>query len=344
MRSLLVIFASSSGYLIILEVLGDKRHAYLGLISGVLIALVAIGFEERVKKAPLRIVIGGASGLIIGLVVANLLTYPLVLNFLDNRYIEVIAYLLTNSVIGYLGLSVGMKKGDEFVGFDRFISGLIMNSPRGGAPQEKPLLIDTSVIIDGRVAEVSETGFIEGTVTVPRFVLEELQRIADSSDAMKRARGRRGLDILKQLQMSDKVKTVVTDDDVPHIKEVDGKLIALAKEKGAGILTNDSNLHKVAELHGVRVLNMNALAAAMRPVVMPGEVLTIAVVKEGKEQGQGIGYLDDGTMVVIDNGRDHVGRTVDAAITSILQTTGGRMIFSKVKEDSRKPSLSLTSV
>ena len=255
-----------------------------------------------------------------------------------------VAVKKNNSATGEMTEVSRLKKGDEFVGFDRFISGLIMNSPRGGAPQEKPLLIDTSVIIDGRVAEVSETGFIEGTVTVPRFVLEELQRIADSSDAMKRARGRRGLDILKQLQMSDKVKTVVTDDDVPHIKEVDGKLIALAKEKGAGILTNDSNLHKVAELHGVRVLNMNALAAAMRPVVMPGEVLTIAVVKEGKEQGQGIGYLDDGTMVVIDNGRDHVGRTVDAAITSILQTTGGRMIFSKVKEDSRKPSLSLTSV
>lgn len=343
MRSLLVLFASSSGYLIILEVLGDSRHAYLGLISGVLIALMAIKFEERVRRAPLKIVIGGAFGLIVGLVVANLLTYPLVLNFLDNRYVEVIAYLLTNSVIGYMGLSIGMKKGDEFEGFDRLFSSLIKGDEGRTRSRDKgTILIDTSVIIDGRIAAVAETGFIEGTLSVPRFVLEELQWIADSPDAIKRARGKRGLDILKELQRSEKVKTVLTDEDAPGVKEVDGKLIELARKMGSSVLTNDSNLHKVAELHGVKVLNMNTLAASLKPAVMPGELITITVVKEGKEPGQGIGYLDDGTMVVIDNAREHVGYSVDASITSILQTSGGRMVFSRAKEDSRKPPLSLT--
>lgn len=333
MRALLVIFASSSGYLIILHLNEDRNRAYIGLLSGVVIAAVALLFEDRVKKTPLRIVAGGAIGLIVGLIVANLLTYPLVLNFLDNRYIEVVAYLCANSVIGYLGLSIGMKKGDEFQGFE--LPGRKKDSDEKSSAACN-LIIDTSVIIDGRISEVCETGFITCPITVPRFVLQELQHIADSTDPMKRVRGKRGLDILKQLQNSARVKTIISDEDVPELREVDDKLVTLAKKTRGRVLTNDANLHKVAELHGVEALNINNLAAALKPVVMPGEAMRMLVIKEGKEPGQGVGYLDDGTMVVIDNAREFVGKAVDVTITSVLQTAGGRMIFSKVKDELKR--------
>lgn len=333
MRTLLVLFASASGYLITLQILGSKNLAYFGLTSGLVIAVSAILFEERVKRTPLPIVAGGAIGLIIGLVVANLLTYPLILNFFGkNALLELTVYLLANCIIGYIGLNIGMKKGDEFeaLGLKAF----------GGAAEEpkapSPIVVDTSVIIDGRIAEVAETGFIEGNLIVTQFVLQELQFIADSPDSIKRTRGKRGLDILKQLQNSNKVNVVISDKDFPNIKEVDGKIVALARDLDGKVLTNDANLNKIAELQGVPVMNMNKLATAMKPVVMPGEALNIMVVKEGKEYGQGVGYLDDGTMVVIDNGKDYLGKAVDVSITSVLQTTGGRMIFSKVKDDFKK--------
>ncbi|MBI5903387.1 MAG: TRAM domain-containing protein, partial [Deltaproteobacteria bacterium] len=275
-----------------------------------------------------------------GHIVANLLTYPLVLNFLDDKYLEFAAYLFANSVIGYVGLSIGMKKGDEFAGVGAFNVIRENNELLKGrkfdekaTPDARDLIVDTSVIIDGRISEVCETGFLEGGFIVPQFVLQELQYVADSSDGVKRARGKRGFDTLKQMRENKKIKVVVSDRDFPDIKEVDAKLVAMAKETGGKILTNDSNLDKVAELQGVDVLNINRLATALKPVVLPGEVMTIPVMKEGKEQGQGIGYLDDGTMVVIDNARGYVGKTVDVSITSVLQTAGGRMIFSKVKED-----------
>ena len=285
MRSLLVIFASVSGYFIVYEIAGNSL-AYIGLVSGLLISVLALLFEDRVKRTPLRIVIGGAIGLIIGLVVA------------------------------------GHQKDGE---------------PKQAKPQVlQPLVVDTSVIIDGRIAEVCETGFLEGTLVVPQFVLQELQYIADAGDPIKRARGKRGLDVLKQIQTNRKTTVEITDRDFPEIREVDSKLVALAKELSGRIITNDANLHKVAELHGVRVLNLNKLATAMKPVVLPGEVLNILVLKEGKEHGQGVGYLEDGTMVVIDNGREFVGKAIDVNITSVLQTTGGRMIFSKAKEDLKR--------
>ncbi len=334
MRSLLVLFASASGYFITYQIAGSK-FAYIGFASGILIAVLALIFEERVKKTPLKIVIGGAIGFITGLIVANLLTYPLMISN-SNRYLELSAYLLANCVIGYLGLSIGMKKGDEFDG--SFFKNLNGASPaETGAKKESELIIDTSVIIDGRVAEVCETGFLSGEIIVPQFVLQELQYIADSPDPVKRARGKRGLDVLKTIQSSKKVEVSITERDFPDIKEVDSKLVALAKVIGGKVLTNDANLNKVAELHGVTVLNINKLATAMKPVVLPGEVMHILVLKEGKEHGQGVGYLEDGTMVVIDNAREHLGKSVDVSITSVLQTTGGRMIFSKVKEDFKRP-------
>ena len=338
MRSLLVIFASVSGYFIVYEIAGNGL-AYIGFVSGLLISVLALLFEDRVKRTPLRIVIGGAIGLIIGLVVANLLTYPVMLNF-KSRYIELAAYLITNIIIGYIGLSIGMKKGDEFD--SEWFAKLFAGHQKDGEPKQakpqvlQPLVVDTSVIIDGRIAEVCETGFLEGTLVVPQFVLQELQYIADAGDPIKRARGKRGLDVLKQIQTNRKTTVEITDRDFPEIREVDSKLVALAKELSGRIITNDANLHKVAELHGVRVLNLNKLATAMKPVVLPGEVLNILVLKEGKEHGQGVGYLEDGTMVVIDNGREFVGKAIDVNITSVLQTTGGRMIFSKAKEDLKR--------
>ena len=204
---------------------------------------------------------------------------------------------------------------------------------RGEAKEENPKLLDTSVIIDGRVADICETGFLEGTLIIPQFVLRELQQIADSSDPIKRNRGRRGLDILQRIQRSVDVHVKILEQDFPKIRDVDSKLVALGKQLGAKILTNDFNLNKVAELQGVPVLNVNQLANAVRPVVLPGELMNVHILKEGKEYGQGVAYLDDGTMVVVDSARKYVGKNVDVAVTSVLQTTAGRMIFTRLRDD-----------
>jgi uncharacterized protein YacL len=200
-------------------------------------------------------------------------------------------------------------------------------------------VLDTSVIIDGRVADLCETRFLEGTFLVPHFILDELQHIADSSDSLKRARGRRGLDILNKIQKMGDVDVRIIDEDFPHVKEVDAKLIVLAKKMNAKIVTNDLNLNKVAELQGIRVLNINELCNALRPVVLPGEAIRVFVLKEGKEAGQGVAYLDDGTMIVVDNARRHIGKNVDVIVTSVLQTTAGRMIFTRLKEDTEREEL-----
>lgn len=337
MKLLLIAFASVSGYFILREITGNGWLAYTGFVSGFLIALAALKFEERVNRTPLRIVVGGAAGFIIGTIIANLLTYPVATHFLtNNTYLKFSAYLFTNLVAGYLGLSIGMKKGDEFDW--KFIA------PADGKntaekPSEVTLLLDTSVIIDGRIADICETGFVDGTLIVPQFVLGELQYIADSSDPLKKARGARGLDILERLQKKSPVDVILSQEDFPATKQVDMKLVEFAKKYNAKILTNDVNLNKIAKLHGVTVLNINNLANALKPVILPNEELKILVVKEGKENGQGVGYLDDGTMVVIDSGIHHVGKTIDVSVTSILQTSNGRLIFSKVKDAGKSPSL-----
>ena len=329
MRLLFIAFASFSGYLILSQIVENEGIAYTGFVSGLLIALVALRFEERLYRTPLRIIIGGAVGLIVGLVVANLLTYPLVMHFLDNPYLELSAYIFTNCVIGYLGLSIGLEKGDEF----KELGLRLLSADLGGgsgASGDK-LVMDTNVIIDGRITDICETGFVKGTIMVPRFVVGELQYIADAPDQLKKAKGKRGLDILHKLKNEKHINIVITEDDFPDIKEVDSKLVALAKKHKAAILTNDINLTKVADINGVDVLNINALASALKPATLPGESLHLTVQKQGREQGQGISYLDDGTMVVIDNASSLVGEMVFAEVTSILQTTSGRMIFSKLK-------------
>jgi uncharacterized protein YacL len=300
---------------------------WVGALTGFIFALLALSIEKIIKKAPLKVIFGGTFGLFLGLVIAQLLGYAF--SGLQNSAIRISISVILSCVFGYIGLVLGGKKVEEFKwpGWGFFAKG--SHKKNGGK------ILDTSVIIDGRVADICETDFLEGPLVIPQFVLQELQHIADSADNLKRARGRRGLDILNRMQKGDTVEVKVVDEDYPDIKEVDAKLIALAREMNAKIVTNDFNLNKVAQLQGVPVLNINQLANALKPMVLPGEVLHLQIMREGKEQGQGVAYLDDGTMVVVENASRHLGQEVEASVTSILQTTAGRMIFTTLKEEQR---------
>jgi uncharacterized protein YacL len=226
----------------------------------------------------------------------------------------------------YMGIVIGARKGEWFE------PARIIAAFKDSAKLHLYKVLDTSVIIDGRIADICETGFLEGTLVVPQFVLRELQQVADSSDSLKRNRGRRGLDILAKIQKMGGVHVQIVETDFPDIREVDLKLIELSRRMSAKIVTNDFNLNKVAQLRGVAVLNINELANSLKPVVLPGEVLRVFVIKEGKESGQGVAYLDDGTMVVVDQGKKAIGRTIEVTVTSVLQTTAGKMIFCRWAE------------
>jgi uncharacterized protein YacL len=256
---------------------------------------------------------------------ANIIAAPLKLVPLDRSIVNFLV-LLMNAFFGYMGVTIGIREGE------RFNPANIKKLFKGGVDENLKLL-DTSVIIDGRIADVCETEFLDGILIIPQFILQELQHIADSSDSLKRARGRRGLDILHRIQKMGHMEVRITDDDFPKIREVDSKLIALAKRMGAKVITNDFNLNKVAELQGVTVLNINDLSNAVKPVALPGEAMRVFVLKEGKEAGQGVAYLDDGTMIVVENGRRFINKNVEVSVTSVLQTAAGRMIFTKLKED-----------
>jgi uncharacterized protein YacL len=304
--------------------LGLKYNAIIeGTALGLLCGIVAYVFEIVFRKVPLGRIIGGLAGLVAGLVFANLLLLPL------RRVIPdiAVASFVMNALLGYGGLLLGLKRGENLT-----LPGLFRIF-KGQDTEEHLKILDTSVIIDGRIADVCEAGFLDGVFLVPQFILQELQHIADSPDSLKRARGRRGLDILHRIQKMAHITVRITDEDFPKIKEVDSKLVALARVHDAKVITNDFNLNKVAELQGVTVLNINELANALKPVVLPGETLRVFVIKEGKEYNQGVAYLDDGTMVVVENGRKLIGKNAEVSVTSVLQTTAGRMIFSKPKEE-----------
>lgn len=287
--------------------------------------------EELLFKLPVGDLLFGTVGLIIGLSVATLIGFAI--NSVQLPVITEVLPIIFSIILGYLGFRLGFNKRDELLQlFTRTGSA----SKKKTSEQEVKFLqklLDTSVIIDGRIADISETGFIEGTLVVPQFVLTELQHIADSSDTLKRTRGRRGLDILKRLQDERQSKVVIVDDDFEDIAEVDLKLVRLAKQMEAQILTNDFNLNKVCELHQVKVLNINDLANAVKPVVIPGEDMQVVVIKDGKEHNQGVAYLDDGTMIVVEGGRSYIGQAITVTVTSVLQTSAGRMIFAKPKDD-----------
>lgn len=300
---------------------------------GAVLAICIILFETRIRKATLKTLIGGAVGSILGIAAASLISWIISVQRAEPDW-EPFKSFLTLTVtllMGYVGLIVGAVKGDYL---DLTALGGIFVEK--GASKSYSLILDTSVIIDGRVADIAETGFLSGTLVIPQFVLRELQQIADSADSIKRNRGRRGLDILQRLQKKKgSYEIVISEADFPDVREVDHKLIELAKQIEGKIVTNDFNLNKVAQLRGVSVLNINELANALKPVVLPGEIMRVFVLKEGKEYNQGVAYLDDGTMVVVDNARRMIGKNVDVSVTSVLQTTAGKMIFGRFSEDGR---------
>lgn len=293
--------------------------------------------EEKLLKAPVGDLLFGTLGLIIGLIVAYLIGFAI--DSVNIPIVTTVLPILLSIVLGYLGFQVGFKKRDELINV--FTTGKSQNSPKKRHTDELEIsntvykLLDTSVIIDGRIADISETGFVEGILVVPQFVLTELQHIADSSDTLKRTRGRRGLDILRKLQDERASQVLITEVDFEDVQEVDLKLVRLAKKMGGKILTNDFNLNKVCDLHNVEVLNINDLANAVKPVVIPGEEMNVLVIKDGKEHNQGVAYLDDGTMIVVEEGKTYIGQAIVVIVTSVLQTSAGRMIFAKPRQNGR---------
>lgn len=307
----------------------EATRNWLSAGLGAVLGLLVIAFEMRVRRASLKTLIGAAVGSILGIVGAFLIGVLISIQKEAAVSAEMQTFLTIALMgfMGYIGLMLGAAKGDY-----------LDLSALGGIFSDKNVkrdykILDTSVIIDGRIADVSETGFLNGTLIIPHFILAELQQVADSADSSKRQRGRRGLDMLQRLRNNTKLDVQIVETDFPQIKEVDLKLIELGTQLDAVIVTNDFNLNKVSQLRGVAVLNINELANALKPVVLPGEAMRVFILKEGKEYNQGVAYLDDGTMVVVDNARRLIGKTADIAVTSVLQTTAGKMIFGRLWED-----------
>lgn len=297
-----------------------------GLVGAVIAVAVLLGLRfitqelfERISPVLMAITLAMIMGYAFGQYIVSWMPEQT-----DNT-VEVFIVTSLVLIFGYVGISLGLTRASNW-------ESLIRAVHRRQIDEVNPKIIDTSVLIDGRIADICDTGFVEGTMIIPRFVLKELQGIADSADVLRRMRGRRGLDIIKKLQGPDsKVKIKVVEDDPEDIPEVDGKLVRLTRDYRGKIMTNDLNLNKVAQIEGVEVLNINDLANALKPAVLPDEEMHVKIVKEGKEAYQGVGYLDDGTMVVVDGGKAHVGRDVSVVVTSVLQTSAGRMIFTRLQ-------------
>ncbi|MDY0407309.1 PIN/TRAM domain-containing protein [Virgibacillus sp. 179-BFC.A HS] len=351
-----IITGGTAGYLYMPDIFmllgltepGWLTSPYLGIVLGAIILFLIsywiadyiVNFLKWIEEALIKVPVGdlffGSIGLIIGLVIAYLINITL-----QDIRIQVISQVLPLFImilLGYFGFQVGFRRREEFVALlnrkerEKKRSTSEQQEPeQETANAPKPKILDTSVIIDGRIADICQTSFLEGTIVIPQFVLGELQHIADSSDALKRNRGRRGLDVLNKIQKELPIKVEIYEGDFEDIPEVDSKLIKLAKVINGIVVTNDFNLNKVCDLQGVSVLNINDLANAVKPVVLPGEELVVQVIKDGKEQNQGIAYLDDGTMIVVEEGRHYIGKSIEVLITSVLQTSAGRMIFAKPK-------------
>jgi uncharacterized protein YacL len=304
---------------------------------GAVVSALIILFELRVRALSLRRLIGAVIGSLLGITGAFLFSLVLRNSLPDGRSRSLfqLAVLL---LMTYIGLVVGASKGDLL---NLAALGGIFVGERPGKRNTK--VIDTSAVIDGRIADIAETGFLEGVLIIPEFVLRELQMVADSSDSSKRQRGRRGLDVLQRMRGNGQITVQIAEEDYPHIKEVDLKLIELARQMEAKIVTTDFNLNKVAQVRGVGVLNINDLANSLRPVVLPGEKMRVVIMKEGKEFDQGVGYLDDGTMVVVDHARRLIGRSVEISVTSVLQTASGKMIFGRLDDGSRPEAVRATA-
>lgn len=322
----------ASGY--VLKPFGGD--AWISAAVGAVIAICIILFERRIRRATLKTLIGAAVGSIMGIVGAFLIG-SLISRQESPAVAPEVKTFLTLSLtffMAYVGLMVGAAKGDYLE--LSALGGILTDK----ASRRDLKILDTSVIIDGRIADVAETGFLTGSLIIPQFILRELQQVADSPDSSKRQRGRRGLDMLNRLQNNSSLDIQIVETDFPSVREVDLKLIELGKQLDAVIVTNDFNLNKVSQLRGVSVLNINELANALKPVVLPGEAMRVFILKEGKEYNQGVAYLDDGTMVVVDNARKLIGKNADIAVTSVLQTTAGKMIFGRLWEEAENGSAS----
>jgi uncharacterized protein YacL len=308
-------------YIIVLSLAG----AALGLLLTPYVTVRPfVSLRKGISQMPASQLLSGIAGLVMGLIIAALLALPL--SLLPSPFGKILPFI-TAIIFAYLGVAVMLMRYHDL--FNAISNRLSPEGKRGAARGERVILLDTSVIIDGRISDVSQTGFIRETMLVPHFVLNELQHIADSSDSLRRNRGRRGLDMLNKLQKNALIPIRIVDRDVEDVHEVDDKLVALAKQMRCPIVTNDYNLNRVAELQGVVVLNVNELANAVKAVFLPGESLKIRIIQEGKEVGQGVGYLDDGTMVVVESGRRHLNNSIEVEVTKVLQTAAGRMIFAK---------------
>jgi len=324
LRFIIAALIAAAGYFFPVFGLPGPYAAGLAFI----LAVVIMHLEARLRKAQFKIMWSAAAGTfagvllgwILGAIYRSIAPDPVTAAFISIFFLV---------IMPYVGLIIGSRKPEwldpaQILGFFR---------EKGTGRSYK--LLDTSVIIDGRIVDLCDTAFIEGTLVIPQFVLKELQLVADSPDSLKRQRGRRGLDILNHIQKSSHVSVIISELDFPEIRDVDSKLIEMAKQLDAKIVTNDVNLNKIARLQGIAVLNINELANALRPIVLPGETMKVFILKEGKEKDQGVGYLDDGTMVVADNSRRMIGQNIDITVTSVLQTTVGKMIFGRYNEEAR---------
>jgi len=317
--------SSVDGFLWILSL--TSGAAALGLVITPYLARPAARWvRRRLTSIPTYVFVAAIAGLAIALLMSALLAVPL--SMLPGRWGD-FTPLVVSLFLSFIGISVVVMRGREL--FQMFGIVLPERGVDRGVSRNGQVIVDTSAIIDGRIADISQTGFIPGALIIPRFVLDELQHIADSYDAVRRNRGRRGLEMLAKLQKESGVSVEITEMDVKDVREVDSKLVRLAKIFGCAIITNDFNLNRVAELQGVQVLNVNELANAVRPVVLPGEEMAVRIIQEGKEFGQGVGFLDDGTMIVVEGGRRYINNRIDVVVTRVLQTAAGRMIFAHPK-------------
>ncbi|MDD5681536.1 MAG: TRAM domain-containing protein [Candidatus Omnitrophica bacterium] len=329
LRAFFVIVSTIVGYYVGI-LMGNYNLVWqvTGAICGFAGSSIIILMEVGMRRFSVRNLSAAVFGLIFGFFMAWILTSVLKLIPMSIELFSSLQIILI-LVFCYLGMVIAMRGKDEFNLIIPYVKFVRQDE------REDIVLLDTSVIIDGRIADILDTKFVEGRIVIPRFVLRELQQIADSQDALKRNRGRRGLDILNKLQKNPKLNVRIQEEDFPDIKDVDAKLVKMAQLFGAKVVTNDFNLNKIAELQGVTVLNINELANALRPVVLPGETMEVRISKEGKEYNQGVGYLDDGTMVVVDNTRHLIGQVAKVVVTSVLQTSAGRMIFAKLEDSPR---------
>ena len=329
-RLFFVVLSAAAGYQIGVSLVGPGTAAAavgFGFAGGLI--LLSIGLEFSLKKVPARSLSAGIFGLLFGLILARVILSTLDLVHVGSAVIPAVRAALV-VIFCYFGVAIALRGKNDF----SIIVPYVKLSRQG--QREERVILDTSVVIDGRIADICQTRFIEGRLIVPRFVLKELQQIADSQDPIKRNRGRRGLDVLARIQKIAHIDVLIQEEDFTDVKEVDAKLVKLAQLMGGKILTNDFNLNKIAELQGVQVLNINELSNALKPVVLPGEVMETRVIKEGKEYNQGVAYLDDGTMVVVEQGRHLIGQTVRVIVTSVLQTAAGRMVFAKPEAEERR--------